>query len=172
MKIGDKIECIHALGYKSEKENWVNVGEVFELTCVDEDYVGFPNINLPNTYSYEVRFGKTANWPIHCFRVVKDEESKEIEKATRYNEGKTDWSQLFYPAIEPMVRVLMFGAQKYNKDNWKKYMSREDILNSSMRHLVALFNGIENDEETKLSHAAHVMTNMMFYLFHYVINKK
>ena len=31
----------------------------------------------------------------------------------RFNTGKLKWSLLSWKALEPMVRVLMFGAEKY-----------------------------------------------------------
>lgn len=43
-----------------------------------------------------------------------------IEKALRYNKNKLKWSYVDFPSLEPMVEVLMFGAEKYAPDNWKK----------------------------------------------------
>ncbi|MGK2861889.1 MAG: dATP/dGTP diphosphohydrolase domain-containing protein [Chitinophagaceae bacterium] len=86
-------------------------------------------------------------------------------KADRYNQGKLKWGLVHWPSIEPLVSVLMFGAEKYAPDNWKKGLDRKEILESAMRHMVALFNGEEYDKESKLSHAGHVMCNMMFYIF-------
>jgi len=40
-------------------------------------------------------------------------------KALRYNTGKLRWSLVHYRSLEPMVRVLEFGATKYSPDNWK-----------------------------------------------------
>lgn len=42
------------------------------------------------------------------------------EKADRFNEGKPKWSLIPFSALEPMVRVLEFGANKYSPNNWKK----------------------------------------------------
>jgi len=92
---------------------------------------------------------------------MKDEE----EKALRYNEGKLKWGLVHWPSLSPLVSVLMFGAEKYAPENWKKGLDRREILESTQRHLIALFEGEENDPESKLSHAGHVMCNMMFYIF-------
>lgn len=86
-------------------------------------------------------------------------------KADRYNKGKLKWGLVHWPSLEPLVSVLMFGVEKYAKDNWKKGLNREETLESAQRHLIALFNGEEYDKESKLSHAGHVMCNMMFYIF-------
>lgn len=34
-----------------------------------------------------------------------------VETGSRYNEGKLKWSYVPFKALEPMVRVLMFGAE-------------------------------------------------------------
>jgi hypothetical protein len=90
-------------------------------------------------------------------------------KALRFNEGKLKWGLIHWPSLDPFVRVMMFGASKYAPENWKKGLDRTEILESAQRHLIALFNGEENDPESGLSHAGHVMCNMMFYIFHHVL---
>lgn len=64
-----------------------------------------------------------------------------------------------------MIQVLEFGANKYSPDNWKKGMPREQILNSAMRHLTAIMDGEEIDQESGLPHIGHLMCNGMFYSF-------
>lgn len=56
------------------------------------------------------------------------------------------------------------------KDNWKKGLNREEVLESTLRHLIELFNGNEQDSETEEHHMSHVMCNAMFYL-HFHRNK-
>lgn len=94
------------------------------------------------------------------------------EKSLRYNEGKLKWSLVHFKSIEPMVRVLMFGAAKYSPNNWKKGLDRDEILESMQRHLAALIDGEENDKESKLHHIGHIMCNCMFYSFHYIKEAK
>lgn len=93
------------------------------------------------------------------------------EKATRLNQGKRRWGLLDFTCLEELVKVLEFGANKYTPLNWKKGFNRQELLESAMRHLVALFNGKEDDDETFLSHAAHIMCNMMFYIYCRINNK-
>jgi hypothetical protein len=80
----------------------------------------------------------------------------------RYNNGKLEWDLVDFKSLEPMVRVLMFGAIKYTPDNWKKGMPKKHFLNSAMRHLVALMDGEEVDSESGLPHSAHLMCNIMY----------
>lgn len=93
-------------------------------------------------------------------------EQKDLEaQALRYNSGKRQWNLVDYKSLEPMIKVLEFGAEKYSPDNWKKGMPKEQLLNSAMRHLVALMDGEEIDSESGLPHIGHLMCNAMFISF-------
>lgn len=85
------------------------------------------------------------------------------EKALRYNTGKVKWSLVHYKSLEPMVKVLEYGAKKYAPFNWMKGLNRKEILESMQRHLAALIDGEEIDSESGISHMGHVMCNGMFY---------
>lgn len=85
------------------------------------------------------------------------------QKAERFNDGKLKWSLVHFKSLEPMVRVLMFGAQKYSVDNWKKGLDKKEILESMQRHLAALIDGEQNDPESGLSHMGHIQCNALFY---------
>jgi hypothetical protein len=80
----------------------------------------------------------------------------------RYNTGKLKWSLVSWKALAPMVRVLMFGAEKYDDHNWKKGLKYTEITESLQRHLNAFIEGEENDPESKLSHVGHILCNAMF----------
>ena len=88
------------------------------------------------------------------------------DKALRYNDGKPKWSLVNFNSLEPMVRVLEFGAKKYATNNWKKEMPLHEILNSMQRHLAALIDGEEFDKESSISHMGHIQCNAMFYNYH------
>jgi hypothetical protein len=93
------------------------------------------------------------------------ERQKEKEVALRYNEGKLRWSLIDWKSLEPMVRVLEKGAQKYDDHNWKKGMPTSQISESLLRHMFAFMNGEDNDLETNESHLGHVMCNVMFLIY-------
>lgn len=88
-----------------------------------------------------------------------------MDKAIRHNEGKPRWSLVDFESLEPLVRVLEFGENKYGAFNWKKGLDKKEILESAMRHLIKLMSDIPLDEETKLKHEGHIMSNMMFYSY-------
>ena len=93
------------------------------------------------------------------------------EKALRYNKHKLKWSYVHFESIEPLIKVLMFGARKYSPDNWKKGLDMKEILESTMRHLTALMDGEIMDPESGEMHTGHVMCNMMFFNYFYNNNK-
>ena len=95
----------------------------------------------------------------------------EQTKALRYNQGKPKWSLVHFKSLEPMVRVLMYGADKYAPDNWKKGLDRKEILDSMQRHLAQLIDGQEIDEESNLHHIGHIMCNCLFYSYFNVMNE-
>lgn len=84
----------------------------------------------------------------------------------RFNQGKLQWTLMNYEALEPMVQVLMYGAKKYDRDNWVKACpNRLDLLDSLARHYVKLVAGESVDPESGLPHIGHLMCNAMFYSY-------
>jgi hypothetical protein len=96
-----------------------------------------------------------------------------MEQSLRYNEGKPQWSLVDFKSLEPMVRVMEYGAQKYTteqgsgRDNWKKGLDLTQILESMSRHLFALMSGEIIDPESGQEHIGHIMANAMFWEYHY-----
>lgn len=84
------------------------------------------------------------------------------EAALRYNQGKPRMSLIDLNALEDCARVLEFGANKYDINNWKKGFDVNTILDSMMRHIAALQRGEMNDPETGISHIGHIQANAMF----------
>jgi len=85
-----------------------------------------------------------------------------MAEAMRFNEGKVQWALVHFKSLEPMVRVLEFGAKKYAPNNWKKGLPDRQVMESMQRHLAAMIDGEENDSETGLPHVGHIMCNCMF----------
>lgn len=82
--------------------------------------------------------------------------------------AKVDWSLMPMKTLEEVVQVLMYGANKYSRDNWKKATSKEDIERiyaACQRHLADYQVGIETDTETNLRHLAHATCNLIFLLY-------
>lgn len=89
------------------------------------------------------------------------------DKALRYNKNKPKWSLVHFKSLEPMIKVLEMGAEKYSPDNWKKGFEGKEVHESMMRHVSKLFDGEWLDEESGLSHIGHIMCNAMFIQYHH-----
>lgn len=65
--------------------------------------------------------------------------------------------------IEGIGKVLTFGADKYEPNNWQKVEGAEDrYYAAALRHLMAWRKGEKEDPESGLSHLDHVACNIMF----------
>ena len=87
-----------------------------------------------------------------------------MEQALRYNEGKLKWSLVDWKSLEPMVRVLEMGAEKYAPYNWTKGMPVTEVSESLLRHMFAYLGGENVDKESQIEHLGHVMCNCMFLI--------
>lgn len=88
-----------------------------------------------------------------------------MKKAKRFNKGKPKWSFVDFESLEPLVKVLEYGAKKYSKNNWKKGTTTEETCESLLRHTFAFLSGEDNDKESGLSHIGHIQANAMFLAY-------
>lgn len=79
----------------------------------------------------------------------------------KFDGGKPDYTLLPFEALEDTVKVLGFGAVKYGRDNWQKVEPQRYVA-AAFRHLVAIAKGEEFDEESGLTHAAHLACCALF----------
>ena len=88
-------------------------------------------------------------------------------KALRHNSGKLDWTLLDFDCLIPMVEGMTYGATKYTRNNWKLQCDDpKQHLQSAMRHLIAIIQGEEIDEESGVRHSGLIQCNMMMYNYH------
>lgn len=86
-------------------------------------------------------------------------------KALRYNSKKPQYSLIDMQALLPLVAVLEFWAKKYARNNWKKDMDMDQLMDSLLRHVAALQNELY-DRESWIHHIWHILANAMFYSYH------
>jgi len=92
----------------------------------------------------------------------------------KYDSTKPDYSLVPPNALDDVVKVLTYGAQKYDRNNWKFLENLDNhYFAAAQRHLWALQRGETTDEETGIHHAAHAICCMMFLLeFYYLQTAK
>lgn len=89
----------------------------------------------------------------------------------KYDGGKLRWGLLPWVSVEWVVKVLMYGAQKYDDHSWQNLENAEErYLDALTRHLVEIQKGRVIDPESKLPHIAHVACNALFLV--YYMNKR
>ncbi len=88
--------------------------------------------------------------------------------ATRADAGKLNWSLMPFDALEEILKVLEFGALKYDGWNFAKGegMKWTRVSNSLVRHLFAWMRGEDNDPESGCSHLGHLGCNVIFLLYY------
>jgi hypothetical protein len=91
----------------------------------------------------------------------------------KFDGGKLEYGLLPPYALEETVKVLTFGAQKYERDNWQKVPdSKRRYYDALQRHLWAWKRGEELDPESGIHHLAHAMCCLMFLYEHDTIYSK
>jgi hypothetical protein len=87
------------------------------------------------------------------------------EIGKKYDNQKPDYSLVPPYALDDVVKVLTYGANKYSANNWAILPNAKSrYFAASMRHLWAWLRGEKTDPETGISHLAHAACSIMFIL--------
>ena len=94
-----------------------------------------------------------------------------MESAGRkFDSNKLEYGLLPPYALEATVDVLTFGAQKYERDNWKKVPdSKRRYFDALERHIWAWKKGEKLDTESGKHHLAHALCCLMFLYEHDIL---
>jgi hypothetical protein len=85
----------------------------------------------------------------------------------KFDGGKLEYGLLPPLALKATVDVLTFGAQKYDRDNWKKVPdSKRRYFDALQRHVWAWKEGEQLDPESGRHHLAHALCCLMFLYEH------
>lgn len=85
-------------------------------------------------------------------------------RAQRFNKGKLRLDLVPPEAIEALAEVIGYGAEKYDENDWMKGDKYSTTYASLQRHLLAWYKGIDNDDESGMSHLSHAITNIAFLI--------
>lgn len=92
----------------------------------------------------------------------------ENKEGIKYDEGKPRLGEMikdFAEVLREVSRVWAFGADKYEKSNWKLVKNAEDrYTNALLRHLTEEDTEVF-DKESGFLHATHVAWNALARLY-------
>lgn len=81
--------------------------------------------------------------------------------AVKYDQGKPRYELLPGDALDDIVTILTYGAEKYGDRNWEKGLSWGRLFGATMRHLWAWWRGEEKDPESGFGHLGHAAASLM-----------
>lgn len=95
--------------------------------------------------------------------ILKEEK---FEVAGKKNDSdKPDLSLIPTDALWGMAAALSYGAQKYDRHNFRNGLKYSRLVAATMRHLSAWNEGECLDNETSLSHIDHAMASLAMLKF-------
>lgn len=88
-----------------------------------------------------------------------------MSEGKKFDSAKPKMYLLPPKAIVEVSKVLTFGAEKYDEENWRKLDNLQNrYTGGALRHLFAHLDGELKDPETGYSHLAHAMCCLLFKL--------
>ena len=95
-----------------------------------------------------------------------------INKGLKDDNDKLQYHLIPDGVLEPVIRVLMYGAKKYGAYNWMNVLdAKKRYINAIWRHFNLYKEGQENDIEIGISHLACIICSCMFLLW-FDLNRK
>jgi len=87
-----------------------------------------------------------------------------VEQFIKFDSGKLRYNLVPPKAVKELARVLTYGAKKYKPNNWQRVDDVTRYIDALYRHLEAWRSGERVDDESKLSHLSHALTNVAFLI--------
>lgn len=92
------------------------------------------------------------------------EQATDDDQSAKADKGKLELSLVNPQLVKAVAEVRMYGTEKYgDSENWRKVEPKR-YVDALYRHLLAYIEGNEIDEESGLSHLAHMACNISFLL--------
>ena len=84
----------------------------------------------------------------------------------KYDSGKLRWCLLPLKTLEPIIKVLMHGSEKYEDYNWQKVPNaKERYYDALMRHITEYQEGARIDKDSGLSVLGHIGCCVIFLIW-------
>jgi hypothetical protein len=94
---------------------------------------------------------------------------REDNQAVKFDLGKPQYDLVPWDALEEVVKVLNYGAQKYDPRNWEKGMDWSRMFAAGIRHDVEFWQKLHDiDQESGLPHLAHGICCRLFLLSYWL----
>lgn len=83
---------------------------------------------------------------------------------TKHDADKDPWHLAPWDSLRCVVKVLAFGARKYDARNWERGMAWSRCYRAAINHLVAWWQEGGTDPETGYSHLWHAGCCVLFLI--------
>ena len=88
----------------------------------------------------------------------------------KFDSGKLKYSLFPDVVLRDVIKIMMFGAEKYGADNWKQCEDDTRYYDALRRHVDSWRDGEYLDPESNMPHLAHALCNLVF--LHYLTQRK
>jgi hypothetical protein len=145
--------------------------EPAEITIDDEQNTMNIDLNL-NAYTdfTDQEFTFDAIEGHNLKDLLSFEEPLILSQGMKFDKNKPDYSLLPFAAVDEVVKVLTYGAAKYDRFNWEK-VEAVRYQAATMRHFSTHMQGEKIDPESGISHLAHAICSLL-YLLDFELKKK
>lgn len=112
----------------------------------------------------ETQIGKMSMLSREVGQSVGIKQDQLSQQGVKYDEGKPDLTILPKALLDETAKVMMYGANKYERDNYKKGFPITRTLAAALRHIYSYLDKEDNDPESGLSHLGHAAASIAMTL--------
>lgn len=103
------------------------------------------------------------------FDAMPEDNDATAREAVKFDLGKPRYDLVPWDALEEVVRVLNYGAQKYDPRNWEKGTAWSRMFSAGIRHDADFWQKLQDiDPESGLPHLAHGICCRLFLLSYWL----
>jgi hypothetical protein len=126
-------------------------------------YTEFTNSQIDAQHFTDQEFTFDAIEGHNLKDLLSSEEPLILSQGMKFDKNKPDYSLLPFAAVDEVVKVLTYGAAKYDRFNWEK-VEAVRYQAATMRHFSTHMQGEKIDQESGISHLAHAICSLLYLL--------